>query len=423
MANPIKWVNALSTRPSLEAAVAEVVECVLKSLPTPADLGLVFISSAYASEYSRVIPLLKEYLSVPVLIGCGGGGVVGMNAQGEAREIVGEPAISLSLAHLPNVNVHSFHILADQLPDLDSSPDAWVKLIGVSPADQPQFILLADPFSSGVNDLLRGLDFAYPGSIKLGGLASASAIGLQSGLFYFSEQKPNSTTLYREGIVGIALSGNIILETIVAQGCRPIGQIYQVTHGERNIMLELAIEDNKEAKSCDPQPRPPLEVLRDLIQSLSDGDRQLAQHSLFVGIARDEFKQQLNQGDFLIRNMLGVDPRVGAIAIGDRVRPGQRIQFHLRDARTSAEDLELLLKAYRQDPAKSTEVAGALMFSCLGRGEGLYGEPDFDSKMFCHYLSQVQLGGFFCNGEIGPVGDTTFLHGYTSVFGICRTKE
>ncbi|NEP01807.1 MAG: hypothetical protein F6K58_24750 [Symploca sp. SIO2E9] len=422
MANPIKWANALSTRPSLEAAVAEVVESVLKSLPMPADLGLVFISSAYASEYSRVIPLLKEYLSVPVLIGCGGGGVIGMNAQGEAREIEGEPAISLSLAHLPDVNVHSFHLPADQLPDLDSSPDAWVELIGVSPQDQPQFILLADPFSSRVNDLLRGLDFAYPGSIKVGGLTSTSAIGLQSGLFYFSEQT-HSAALYREGTVGIALSGNIVLETIVAQGCRPIGQIYQVTNGERNIMLELAIENSNEAKSCDPQPRPPLEVLRDLIQSLSDGDRQLAQHSLFVGIARDEFKQQLNHGDFLIRNLLGVDPRVGAIAIADRVRPGQRIQFHLRDARTSAEDLELLLRSYQQDPAKNTEVAGALMFSCLGRGEGLYGEPDFDSKMFRRYLNQVQLGGFFCNGEIGPVGDNTFLHGYTSVFGICRTKE
>lgn len=423
MANPIKWANALSTRPSLEAAIAEVAESVLKSLPMPADLGLVFISSAYASEYSRVIPLLKEYLSVPVLIGCGGGGVIGMNAEGEAKEIEGEPAISLSLAHLPNVNIHGFQIHADQLPDLDSSPDAWVELIGVSPADEPHFILLADPFSSEVNDLLRGLDFAYPGSIKVGGLASASAIGLQSGLFYFSEQTPHSAALYREGTVGIALSGNIVLETIVAQGCRPIGQIYQVTNGERNIMLELAIEDSNEAKNCDPQPRPPLQMLRDLIQSLSDGDRQLAQHSLFVGIARDEFKQQLNQGDFLIRNLLGVDPRVGAIAIGDRVRSGQRIQFHLRDARTSAEDLELLLESYQQDAAKSTEVVGALMFSCLGRGEGLYGEPDFDSKMFHHYLSNVQIGGFFCNGEIGPVGDTTFLHGYTSVFGICRTKE
>jgi small ligand-binding sensory domain FIST len=214
-----------------------------------------------------------------------------------------------------------------------------------SAQEQPQFILLADPLSSGVNDLLQGLDFAYPGSIKVGGLASAGAMGVQSALFC-------NYQLYRDGTVGVALSGNIVLETIVAQGCRPIGQTYQVTKGERNILLELAAQDSTKMTTGDAESRPPLEILRDLIQSLSEEDRQLAQHSLFVGVARDEFKQQLGHGDFLIRNLLGVDPRVGAIAIGDRVRPGQRIQFHLRDARTSEEDLELLLQRYQKEALK-----------------------------------------------------------------------
>jgi small ligand-binding sensory domain FIST len=413
MANPIQWANALSTRPSLEAAVAEVVDRLQQSLTADPDLGLVFISSAYASEYSRVMPLLQARLSVPVLIGCGGSGIIGMNPQGEVKELEGEPALSLSLAHLPDVNVHAFYIPADNLPDLDSPPDAWVELIGVPPQEQPQFILLAEPFSSGVNDLLQGLDFAYPGSLKVGGLASASAVGVQSGLFC-------NYQLYRDGIVGVALSGNIILETIVAQGCRPIGQTYQVTKGERNIVLELAVQESTEMKTGTAQSRPPLDILRDLIQSLSEADRQLAQHSLFVGIARDEFKQQLGHGDFLVRNLLGVDPRVGAIAIGDRVRSGQRIHFHLRDARTSEEDLELLLQDYQKEDRNTKDAAGALMFSCLGRGERLYGKPDFDSRLFRRYLNKIQLGGFFCNGEIGPVGGSTFLHGYTSVFGIWR---
>lgn len=415
MANPIQWVNALSTRPSLEAAVAEVVDRVQKSLTVAPDLGLVFISSAYASEYSRLMPLLREQLSVPVLIGCGGSGIVGINSRGEAREIEGEPALSISLAHLPDVRVHAFHIPMDGLPDLDSPPDAWVDLIGVPPQEQPNFILLADP-SSGVNDLLQGLDFAYPGSIKVGGLTSAGAMGVPSALFC-------NYKLYREGTVGIALSGNIVLETIVAQGCRPIGPTYQVTACERNILLELAELDSVETINGEERSRRPLDILRDLIQNLSEADRQLAQNSLFVGVARDEFKQKLGHGDFLIRVLLGVDPRVGAIAIGDRVRPGQRIQFHLRDARTSEEDLELLLQRYQKEGHNTTEVAGALLFSCLGRGEGLYGQPDFDSQLFCRYLKNVQLGGFFCNGEIGPVGGSTFLHGYTSVFGIYRSKE
>jgi small ligand-binding sensory domain FIST len=416
MANPIQWANALSTRPSLETAVAEVVDRVQQSLRADPHLGLVFISSAYASEYSRLMPLLKERLSVPVLIGCGGSGIIGMNAQGEPQELEGEPALSLSLAHLPDVSVHAFYIPTDNLPDLDSPPSAWVELVGVPPQEQPQFILLAQPFTAGVNDLLQGLDFAYPGSIKVGGLASASAMGAPSGLFC-------NYKLYRDGIVGVALSGNIVIETIVAQGCRPIGQTYQVTVCERNILLELAEQDGTKLTTDETQSRPPLEILRDLIQSLSEADRQLAQHSLFVGVARDEFKQQLGHGDFLIRNLLGVDPRVGAIAIGDRVRPGQRIQFHLRDARTSEEDLELLLQRYRKQESHATDAAGALMFSCLGRGERLYGKPDFDSKLFRRYLKTIPMSGFFCNGEIGPVGGSTFLHGYTSVFGICRSKN
>lgn len=420
MANPIKWVNALSTRPSLEAAIAEAVDRAEQSLAMPADLGMVFISSAFASEFSRVMPLLEERLSVPVLIGCGGSGIIGMNAQGEVQEVEEAPALSLSLAHLPDVGVHAFYISPDELPDLDSSPDAWVNLVGVSPQEQPQFILLAEPSLSGVNDLLQGLDFAYPGSIKVGGLASTSAMGVQSGLFYFSQETQQATSLYREGTVGIALTGNIVIETIVAQGCRPIGQIYQVTKVERNIVLELAKQNDTDLTTNEAQSRPPLEVLRDLIQTLSETDRQLAQHSLFVGVARDEFKLQLGHGDFLIRNLLGVDPRVGAIAIGSLVRPGQRIQFHLRDARTSAEDLELLLQQYQKEATDPTKAAGALMFSCLGRGEQLYGKPNFDSKLFRRYLNNIQLGGFFCNGEIGPVSSNTFLHGYTSVFGICR---
>jgi len=210
--------------------------------------------------------------------------------------------------------------------------------------------------------------------------------------------------------VGVALSGNLVMETIVAQGCRPIGQLFQVTKGERNIVLELATADRPN------HPLVPLDALRDMIDRLQESDRELAQHSLFIGVARDEFKVQLRAGDFLIRNMLGVDPRLGAIAVGDRVRPGQRLQFHLRDAYTSAEDLEILLRQYRSKSPHPP--VGALLFSCLGRGERLYGKPNFDSQLFQQYLGKIPLGGFFCSGEIGPVGGGTFLHGYTSAFGI-----
>lgn len=400
MADQMQWANALSTRPSLEAAVADVVQRTTSSLSAPADLGLVFISSAFTSEYSRVLPLLAEQLAVPVLVGCSGGGVIGTSLAGQTQELEAEPALSLSLAHLPGVDVKAFHVVAEQLPDLDGPPSAWIDLIGVTSSPTPHFILLSASFSSGINDLLQGLDYAYPGSMKVGGQASSGVMGGRIALFC-------NGRLYEEGTVGVALSGNIVLEAIVAQGCRPIGQPYQVTRGDRNIILEL-------------DEQAPLFVLRDLIASLSEEDRTLAQNSLFVGLAMDEFKPCLQQGDFLIRDILGVDPAGGAIAIGDYVRPGQRLQFHLRDAEASAEDLEFLLERYQKEQQFQPDAVGALMFACLGRGAGLYGKPNFDSQLFQRYLNNIPLGGFFCGGEIGPVGGSTFLHGYTSVFGICR---
>lgn len=408
----MKWVSALSTRPSLEGAIAEAVEQAQSRLQDTADLAIVFISSAFTSEFSRLMPLLQEKLAVPALIGCSGGGVIGVDKAAQVQEVEGAAALSLTLAKLPDVKVQVFQVSGEDLPDLDSPPDRWVDLIGVDPQDNPQFVLLADPVSAGVNSLLQGLDYAYPNAVKIGGLASAGTISPHSTLFC-------NYQVVREGVVGLALSGNVVLEAIVAQGCRPIGQPYRVVEAERNILMQLEEQvdaDRVPARRTGSTRRTPLDILQTLFQDLTEADRVLAQHSLFVGIASNEFKTTLEQGDFLVRNLLGVDPKTGAIAVGDRIRPGQRIQFHLRDADTSGEDLELLLDRHRTEK----EAVGALMFACLGRGEGLYGQPNYDSTLFDRYFAQVPVSGFFCNGEIGPVGNMTFLHGYTSVFGIVR---
>lgn len=412
-AHSMQWVGTLSTKPSLEAAIQDVVEQATAQLQASPDLGLVFISSAFASEYSRLLPLLLDALDIPCLIGCSGGGVIGTESDGQAYEVEQQPALSLCLAILPGVTVKSFYLKSDDLPDLDGPPDAWTAKIGVAPDENPGFILMADPFSSGVNDLLQGLDFAYPNAVKVGGLASVSGMQRSSGLFY-------NDTLHTEGVVGVSLSGDIVLDAIVAQGCRPIGATYQVAEGERNILLKLRASGDLEGEAT----KTPLEALQEVLSDLSENDRELAQHSLFVGVAQDGFKTDLSHGDFLIRNLLGVDPRLGAIAIGDRIRIGQRIRFHLRDARTSAEDLETLLARYRgQLRTQGQTPLGALLFSCMGRGEGLYEEPHFDSHLFNRYVDTVPISGFFCGGEIGPIGNTTFLHGYTSVFCICRPAD
>ena len=154
---------------------------------------------------------------------------------------------------------------------------------------------------------------------------------------------------------------------------------------------------------------------------LSERDRELAQHSLFLGIVMDGMNESPQPGDFLIRNIVGVDGQRGLLAIGEMLKEGQLVQFHLRDADTSAQDLDAVLERYLDTHAIHGQ-AGALLFSCLGRGSYLYGRPDHDTDMFRDKLGPMPLTGFFCNGEIGQVGGATYLHGYTSSFGVFRPK-
>ena len=245
------------------------------------------------------------------------------------------------------------------------------------------------------------MDFAYPASKKVGGLASGAQQPGGNALYLGDE-------IYSKGLIGVALSGNIEMDTIVAQGCRPIGQSMLITECKQNMLLKL-------------DKVPPMEVLQEINETLNENDRDLMKTSLFLGIEMDPMKDDPGKGDFLIRNLMGVDHQSGALAIGALLREGQLVQFHLRDKIMSAKDLELLLARY-QSSGKADDASGALLFSCLGRGQYLYGKRNHDTDMFKDKLGEVPLGGFFCNGEIGPVGKATFLHGYTSSFGIFRPQ-
>jgi len=190
----------------------------------------------------------------------------------------------------------------------------------------------------------------------------------------------------------------------VAQGCRPVGTPARVTACEGQLIKSL-------------DDRLPVDVLQDIYAGLPESRRSQA---LFLGVVMDELREEIGPGDFLIRNILGMDKDTGMIAVGAELREGQTVQFHLRDGETAAHDLDHVLKQYRA--TESTPPAGALLFSCLGRGQSLFGEADHDSRRFREEIGPVAVGGFFCNGEIGPVGGTTYLHGFTSAFGIVRPR-
>ncbi len=391
----MRWSSTVSEKHSLVEAVEECVDRATKELDGAVpDLAIAFVSEHHSEQFEQVPGLVRRGVGDCALIGCSGGGVIGAGSEVEHR-----PGFALAAAHLPDVDVLPFHVSDGGLPDGDAGPETWERLVGARASDTPGFILMADPFSMRSEHLLMGLDYAFPKSVKIGGLASGATRPDGNALF-LGEQ------VYREGAVGIAVRGDITVETVVAQGCRPIGEPMHVARCDRNLLFELSSG-------------PPLEVLNRLFRDLSDHDRQLARHSLFVGIAMNELTTASALGDFLIRNIVGIDPRTGTLAVGEMLEEGQTVQFHLRDSATSAQDLDAMLTNYAA-AHPLYEDAGALLFQCLGRGSYLYGRPDHDTNMFRDRVGNLPLTGFFCNGEIGAVGESTFLHGYTSSFGILR---
>ncbi len=391
----MRWSSAISDLSDLPNAVTAAATEALAGLDgAPPDLAVVFVSAHHRPNFEAVPWLLKPLLGEALLLGCTAGGVIG-----GGREVEQRPGFSITLASLPGVELNPFTITNEQLPNQDAPPDAWHALVGATPDRDPQFVLLSDPFTTNIDDLVVGLDYAFPKAVKVGGLASAAG-------------RPGVNTLYlggqtvKQGAVGVALTGNITVDTVVAQGCRPIGQPMQITACERNVLTGL-------------DGRPPLEVLQDLYARANDHDQTLFQGSLFLGIVMDELQGEYRMGDFLIRNLMGAERETGALYIGAMLRENQTVQFHLRDAGAASDDLRNMLSTYlsEHDPAQAE---GALLFSCLGRGVGLYGVPDHDTDLFREFVGPLPLGGFFCNGEIGQVGGGTYVHGYTSSFGIFR---
>ena len=385
----MKWVSRISVASNLDDAIAEACSGVWSELAgVEPNLVVTFVAPQIGSGLTNLPERLSEYFGGAVVLGCTGGGIIG-----DGREIEDAAAISILAASLPDVDITPLR--------LGTTPDQWSSHVPVDPESDASFILLAEPFTCDAEQLVRWFDGVFPNAVKIGGIASGAASAGGHSLFI-------GKRTVTDGAVGVALRGNVAVESVVAQGCRPIGIPMFVTRTESNFVLELDAQ-------------PALEVLQALFESLSPEDQALFRHSLFLGIVMRDAQQSYDRGDFLIRNIVGTNVERGAVAVAAHMDANQVVQFHLRDALTSAEDLDAALSRERA----STDVPpeGALLFSCLGRGKRLYGTPDRDSAMFHEHFAGVPLGGFFCNGEIGPVQGRTFVHGYTASFGLFRPKR
>ena len=395
--------SALSTKPSLDEAVKDVVSQLGRR--GEADLALVFASTAYASDLTRLLPLLRQELRSRHWIGAAGGGVVGTLPDGSAAEIEKTPSLSVTLLQLPGSEITAVELSTETLPDLDGAAQQWQDWSGIQPEHCRSQILLIDPTSNNINDLISGLDYAFPGAATIGGIACP-------------HNAPHGSLLIDDrvvtGAVICSIGGDWRLDTVVAQGCRPIGPVFSIEQVQRNVLLELSDGERRDT---------PVACLQRVLADLNSEDRERVRHSLFLGIERRNL--QLNpehpaesEGAFLVRNLIGVDPKNGAVAVADRVRPGMNVQFQLREADASREEALSLLKAAATTDERAP-VFGLLM-ACLGRGQGLFGVPDGDVTLGRQVMPDLPMAGAFCNGEIGPVAGSTHLHGYTACWGLLR---
>jgi small ligand-binding sensory domain FIST len=399
----VRWASSISDASELDAAVEQTTAELTRRLhDQQPDLLIVFITREHQMHWHELPAKLHARFPEAVLIGCSGSGVLA-----DGRELEGVPGLALAGAVLPDVELTAFHVPAERTPDPvepDDDPAAerarWNHALGLADGPDPHLILLPDPFTWSGPEVLDGLDRAYPAGVKLGGLCSGGGRPGEHRLFC-------QRAAHHRGMVGVALRGNLEVEAIVAQGCRPIGTPMFVTRHQDRVMFEL-------------DGRPAVEVLQRLFDELSPTERVKAQHSLFLGIVMDPQREVYDAGDFLVRNLVGVDPQSGAIGTAAQLHKNAVVQFHLRDAETSAADLRALLSNHAQRH-RGTPSVGVLLFSCLGRGQGLYEQPDHDSGLVRELLgSRLPIAGFFGNGEIGPVAGRTHMHGYTSSLMLFR---
>lgn len=380
--------DAVNAQDAADAVCRQVLEPLAGS---PCDLACVFASTIYRTSWTELLCRIHEQLKPRVLIGCSGSGIIG-----GGQELEWVPGISITAAHLPDVRIHPFMVTPEELEQ--SAPGGfWVDKIGASPEQQPVFIVVADPYTCQPMKLITELNATYRTRPMVGGLVSGGNEPGEQMLFL-------NTDVYREGAVGVAMTGNIVMDTVISQGCRPIGRPYVVTKVEENALLELG-------------GRQALDVLHEVLSGLSAADRDLAQRgSIFVGLVINEMRQSFAAGDFLIRNIIGIDPDAGAIAVAEPLAVGHTVQFQLRDPSTSRQELRRLLQSQPHLPPP----AGGLLFNCTGRGKSLYGTANQDIRTIQTVSGKLPVGGFFCSGEIGPVGGTNFLHGYTASLGLFR---
>ena len=363
-------------------------------LSEKADVGFIFTTPDYESEIEDILEIVQIHCQVAHLIGCSGNSLVSQGFEYEDGE-----GISVALHSLPGAEIESFEIPDQESADFNVGT---AKFLSGNQAFSPNgFLVFADPFSLNPEAMLTFFNKEFPGVPVLGGLACGTQNKRETTLFL------NGRAIYH-GAVGLVIGGDVVIESVISQGCQPVGDSYTVTSAANNVLDGIG---NRNA----------YEVLSDVFSDLPDAMKQKSKGNLHVGFVMDEYQEDFERGDFLVRNLIGADPKRGALLVGALPRVGQTVQFQMRDRHAAMEDLNSRLDEFCQ-AVKGREIYGALLSTCTGRGKAFFKVPDFDASSIQESIGPVGMIGFFGNGEFGPVCGVNFVHGYTAALAIFLKK-
>ena len=353
------------------------------------------MSPRFFSCAKQVLEILQVHARIPLLVGCSSQGlIVG------SQEVEQDAGLTLGLYALPNADLKAFHFTQEQVEEANG-PGYWRLETGLEPEQTNGWLVFADPFHLDPESWLKGWNEAYAPLPVIGGIASGDMASQQTQVYLNGE-------VFEEGGVAVSIGGGVKLASVTSQGCTPIGETWTLTRVEQNIIHEIGN-------------RPAYEVLAETFNSLSAEEQRKARGYLFLGLVVNEYLEEFHRGDFLIRNLIGADPRSGSIAVAALPRQGQTVQFQRRSAAAASEDMEALLTRARDELVGKT-VYGGCLCCCNGRGQNLFGSPNHDAEKVQQRLGPIGLAGFFCNGEIGPIGQKSFLHSYTASLALFTEK-
>ncbi len=393
-----RFASALSTHPDIERAMDEVCRQALTQLQGPPHLAVLFVSARYPDWDHGLAARVCDQLGTDVLLGGHGEAIVGTG-----QEIEETPAVTLWLGRLDGVRLIPMHLQLERTPD-GASIVGWPDELARDWPHPATMLVIGDPFSFPADLMVERLNEDRPGLCVMGGMASGGAAPGDSRLFL-------GTDVLTTGAVAVMLSGPLTVTSVVSQGCRPIGHHLVVTKSEGNVIHELG-------------GKPALLQLKAIFDTLAASEQQLVQRGLHLGRVVDEYRDRFEQGDFLVRNVMGIDPDRGSIAVGDYLHPGQTVQFHVRDHHTADAEMQQLLAAARRNAAHAPQAG--LLFTCNGRGTRLFHEPHHDARLVEKYCGAIPLAGFFAAGELGPIAGQNFLHGFTAslaLFGPAQVRN